>query len=155
MMLAYRLVRLIETHYAHLAASLLERVHSSPLLTDFRRVPSEELQRRVYEIYRHLGEWLINKSHKDIEQRYVEIGARRAAQGVPLSQVSWTIVLTKENLWEYLKNETVMERPTEVFAELEMLQLLDQFFDRALYYAAVGYEQYVAGIRPVEVSTVG
>jgi hypothetical protein len=154
MMLAYRLVRLIETHSDHLAASLLERVHSSPLLTEFRRVPSEELQRRVYEIYRHLGEWLINKSHKDIEQRYVEIGARRAAQGVPLSQVSWTIVLTKENLWEYLKKETVLERPTEVFAELEMLQLLDQFFDRAIYYAAVGYEQYVTGTRPVEVSTV-
>jgi hypothetical protein len=129
-------------------------VHSSPLLTEFRRVPSEELQRRVYEIYRHLGEWLINKSHKDIEQRYVEIGARRAAQGVPLSQVSWTIVLTKENLWEYLKKETVLERPTEVFAELEMLQLLDQFFDRAIYYAAVGYEQYVTGTRALEVSTV-
>jgi hypothetical protein len=154
MILAYRLVRLIETHSDRLAASLLERVHSSSLLTEFRRVPSEELQRRVYEIYRHLGEWLINKSHKDIEQRYVEIGARRAAQGVPLSQVSWTIVLTKENLWEYLKKETVMERPTEVFAELEMLQLLDQFFDRAIYYAAVGYEQYVTGTRPVEVSTV-
>ena len=57
-------------------------------------------------------------------------------------------------MWDYLKKETVMERPTEVFAELEMLQLLDQFFDRAIYYAAVGYEQYVAGIRPVELSTV-
>lgn len=154
MMLAYRLVRLIETHSDALAASLLERVHSSPLVTEFRRVPSEELQCRVHEIYRHLGEWLISKSHNDIEQRYVEIGARRAAQGVPLSQLSWTIVLTKENLWDYLKKETVMERPTEVFAELEMLQLLDEFFDRAIYYAAVGYEQYVAGIRPVELSTV-
>jgi hypothetical protein len=153
MMLAYRLVRLIETHSDGLASSLLERVRSSALLPDYSRVPGEELKLRVYEIYRHLGEWLMSKSHTDIEVRYVEIGARRAAQGVPLSQLSWTILLTKENLWEYLKKEAVMERPTEVFGELEMLQLLDQFFDRAIYYAALGYEHYVARNKPVEVGT--
>jgi hypothetical protein len=32
----------------------------------------------------------------------------------------------------------------EVFGELEMLQLLEQFFDRAIYHASVGYEQAVA-----------
>lgn len=153
MMLAYRLVRLIETHSDALAASLLERVRSCPLVADYRLVPPEELKLRVFEIYRHLGEWLISTSQDEIERRYLEIGARRAAQGVPLSQVSWTIVLTKENLWEYLKKETVMERPTEVFGELEMLQLLDQFFDRAIFYAAVGHEKYVASPRQ-ELSSV-
>jgi hypothetical protein len=153
MMLAYRLVRLIENHSDGLAASLLERVRSSPLLTDYRKVPPEELKLRVSEIYRHLGEWLISKSERDIEERYSEIGARRATQAVSLSQLCWTIVLTKENMWEYLKKETVMERPTEVFGELEMLQLLDQFFDRAIFYAAVGYEKYVASHRP-ELSSV-
>jgi hypothetical protein len=141
MMLAYRLVRLIETHSDALAASLLEKVQTSPLLAEYRKVPAEELKQRVYEIYRHLGDWLLGKSEHDIETRYTEIGGRRAAQGVPLSQLAWTIILTKENLWEYLKRESVMDRPTEVFGELEMLQLLDQFFDRAIYCAALGYEQ--------------
>jgi hypothetical protein len=150
MMLAYRLVRLIETHSDALAASLLERVRCSPLVVEYKRVPAEELTLRVYEIYRHLGEWLLTKRHTEIEARYTEIGARRAAQGVPLSQLSWTIVLTKENLWEYLKKESVMERPTEVFGELEMLQLLDQFFDRAIYYAAIGHEHYMTSQKPVE-----
>ena len=154
MMLAYRLVRLIETHSDALAASLLERVRSSPIVAEYRLVPPEELKLRVGEIYRHLGEWLISKSPDDIEKRYVEIGARRAAQGVPLSQLSWTIVLTKENLWEYLKKETIMERPTEVFGELEMLQLLDQFFDRAIFYAAVGHERYASRNRAAELSSV-
>jgi len=54
--------------------------------------------------------------------------------------VIWVIVLTKENLWEFIKKESVLERPVEVFGELEMLQLLEQFFDRAIYYASVGYE---------------
>jgi hypothetical protein len=140
MMFAYRLVRLIETHSQDLADGLLHKVQNSDLSVDYRNVPAEELQQRVFEIYRHLGEWLMGKSEFDIEKRYKEIGAKRAEQGVPLSQMAWVIVLTKENLWEYLKKESVLERPVEVFGELEMLQLLDQFFDRAIYYAALGYE---------------
>ena len=144
MMLAYRLVRLIETHSDGLATGLLARVQSSEFTRDYRKVPAEDLRERVYEIYRHLDEWLLGKSEFDIQRRYVEIGARRAAQQVPLSQVVWVIVLTKENLWEYLKQEAGMERPSEVFGELAMLQLLDQFFDRAIFYASTGYEQACA-----------
>jgi hypothetical protein len=141
MMLAYRLVRLIETHSDALAAGLLRKVQNSEFTRDYRNVPPDELQQRVYEIYRHLGEWLLGKTEFDIKERYREIGARRAEQHVPLSQLVWVIVLTKENLWEYLKHEAGMERPVEVFGELEMLQLLDQFFDRAIFYASVGYEK--------------
>jgi len=144
MMMLYRLVRLIETHSQALAACLLDQVQNSELTQSYQNVPPKELQERVYEIYRHLGEWLMGKDEVQLEQRYLEIGARRARQRVPLSEVVWVIVLTKENLWEFIKKESVLERPVEVFGELEMLQLLEQFFDRAIYYAAVGYELAVA-----------
>src|SRR5208282_2448107 len=141
MMMLYRLVRLIETHSEALASSLLDQVQGSDLTPGFRKfVPPEELKERVYEIYHHLGEWLMGKDESHLEQRYLHIGARRADQRVPLSEVVWVIVLTKENLWEFIKKESVLERPVEVFGELEMLQLLEQFFDRAIYYASVGYE---------------
>ena len=140
-MLAYRLVRLIETHSDRLAGTLLERVQGSEILRDYQKVPTEELKTRVYEIYRHLGDWLLGKTEFDIEQRYVEIGERRAQQGVPLSQVVWTIIQTKENLWDFLKREAVLDRPVEIFGELELLQMLEQFFERAIYYATIGYEQ--------------
>ena len=142
MMMAYRFVRLIETHSDALAAGLLDKVqHSEFTPAVNQNVPPEELKRRVCEIYRHLGEWLLGKTEFDIEQRYEEIGTRRAQQGVPISELIWTIVLTKENLWEFLKKEALLERPAEVFGELEMLQLLEQFFERAVYYAAVGHER--------------
>jgi len=144
MMMLYRLVRLIETHSQALAACLLTRVQNSEATSDYQKVPPEELKERVTEIYSHLGDWLITKDELDLEGRYLEIGARRAEQGVALSQLVWTIVLTKENLWWFIQKESVEERPVEVFGELEMLQLLDQFFDRAIYYAAVGYERAIA-----------
>jgi len=151
MMLAYRLVRLIETHSDALAASLLDRVRNCELTASYQNVPPEELRQRVFEIYRHLGDWLMGKTEFDIEQRYLEIGASRAHQRVPLSQVAMTIILTKENLWEFLKKESILDRPVEVFGELEFLQLLEKFFDTAIYYAAVGYErtaQMSTGDRP-------
>ncbi len=141
MMLAYRLVRLIETHSEALAAGLVAKVQTSELTRSYRNVPPEDLKEKVGEIYRHLGDWLLGKSSFDIERRYEEIGARRVHQGVPVSELIWVIILTKETLWEFLRKEGAPERPAEAFGELEMLQLLDQFFDRAIYYASVGYER--------------
>jgi hypothetical protein len=141
MMTLYRLVRLIETHSNELASCLLDRVRNSEATSDYFLVPDQDLKERVFEIYRHLGDWLITKDELELEQRYLRIGVRRARQGVPLSQVAWAIVLTKDNLWEFLKKERELDRPVEVFGELEMLQLLDHFFDRAIYYAAVGHEK--------------
>ena len=74
-------------------------------------------------------------------KRYLEIGAKRARQGVPLSQLIWAIILTKKNLWDFVQREAVLDRPAEISGELEVEELLDQFFDRAIYYAAVGYER--------------
>ncbi len=140
-MLAYRLVRLIETHSERLATGLYDKLRHCEKCSAFARVPAEEFRQRVFEIYQNLGEWLLGKKEEDIARRYEEIGARREAQGVPLSQLMYAIMLTREHLWEYLKHEAGPERPVEVFGELEMLQLLEQFFDRAIFYAAVGYEK--------------
>jgi len=141
MMFSYRLVRLIESHADALAEGLEERVQNNTQVTHFRDIPAHELRERVYEIYRHLGEWLLGKNELDIEHRYREIGARRARQRVPASEVIQAIVLTKENLWEFLKSEAVMDRAVEIMGELELLQMLEMFFDRAIYYAVVGYEE--------------
>jgi hypothetical protein len=141
MMLAYYFVQLIETHSGELASKLLDKVQESICTRAYSNVPPTELKQRVYEIYQHLGDWLLGKKDVDIERRYREIGARRYHQQVPLNELIWAIILTKQNLWEFLTWESIVDRPTRVFGELEVLQLLDQFFDRAIYYAAMGYEQ--------------
>jgi len=146
MMFSYRLVRLIESHADALAEGLEKKVQNNSQVTHFHDISAIELRERVYEIYRHLGEWLLGKNELDIEHRYREIGARRAKQKVPLSEVVQAIVLVKENLWEFLKSEAVMDRAVEIMGELELLQMLEMFFDRAIYYAVVGYEEEIARV---------
>jgi hypothetical protein len=155
MILSNRLVRLIETHANALALNLAEKVQRSEELREYRKVLSYELNARVYEIYHHLGDWLLERKEQDIEQRYRAIGSRRAAQGVPLSQLIRAIVLTKQNLWEFLKRESVVDNPIELFGQQELLEQLDQFFDSAIYYAAMGYEQMPKGHAQYEAVAAG
>lgn len=139
-MIALRLVRLIEDHSGELAEALLQKLRNSPRTQDFRQVPVQELRDRVHELLQHLGDWLLHKKDSEIEIRYREIGARRAAQNVSLSDYCWAIVLTKEHIWEFLQRQGFLQSPMEIYGEMELLRFLDQFFDRALYYVTEGYE---------------
>ena len=76
----------------------------------------------------------------EVEERYIGLGVRRARQGVPFSQVMFAIQTTKQVLWDYLLLEGLLE-PEDLIGEMELVRSFGQFFDRALYYAAIGYEQ--------------
>ena len=142
-MIALGLVRVIERHSDELAAELIAKLETSSRTADLGKVPVEELRRGVQEVLRHLGEWLLTKTSHDIEKRYFEIGERRASQGVALSDLCWAIAIAKGHLWEFLQRQGFMSSPIEIYGEMELLRLLDQFVDRGLCFATEGYEQYV------------
>lgn len=143
-MFAIRLVQLIEAHAEELSKGLMHRLQTSPQCPALLgKVPAEELKRRVQEIYRNLSDWLLSKTESEIEERYIGLGVRRARQGVPFSEFLWAVTLTKEYLWEYLEKEGLLEEPLELLGEIELVHNLERFFDRAIYFAAVGYEQAV------------
>jgi len=140
-MIALRLVRLIEANSEKLSTGLLDKILTSDDTNAFRSVPRKELECAVHEIYQHLSEWLLTKTESDIELRYTRLGERRASQGIPLSQWVWAIIVTKDHLWGFLQREAYVDGAVELFGELEFLRLLEQFFDRAVYYGTVGYER--------------
>jgi hypothetical protein len=134
-------MRLIETHSKALAETLEAKILRSERCADYNRVSPEEMKALVGGIYGHLGEWLVARTEQDIERRYTMIGARRAEQGIPVSQLVWCIVLVKEHLWDYLRDNEDLENTSQIFGELELTQMVDQFFDRAMYYAVRGHER--------------
>jgi len=141
-MIALRLVHLIETHSDELTAGLLSKFRTSSHTADLDKVPPDELSKRAAEILLHLSDWLLNKTEADVEQRYREIGARRAAQGVALSDLCWSIVITKEHLWGFLQSRGLLNNIIDIYGQLELLRMLDQFFDRALCFATEGFAEH-------------
>ena len=143
-MIALRLVRLIESHSGPLSEALRETLLNSPECADLRKIPPAELVARASEIYRHLSDWLVDRSDADIAATFGEIGFRRAEQGVAFSHLAWAIRATKDNLLRFVEREGFAETPIELYGELELFILLDRFFDTALYHAAVAYERHQA-----------
>ena len=146
-MLAQRLVRVIENHSDKLAEGLVERIRSSSRTLDYLKISEHELRQQTYDIYRHLGDWLLNKTETDIEFRYVKLGVRRFEQGIKISDFVWAVIITKEYLWRFVQAEAGVEGMVQLFGEIELFRLLEEFFDRAIYYATVGYERASRGER--------
>ena len=140
-MLGMKLVRLIERHSEILSRGLAAQILNSERTSDFRKIPAEDLRLAATEVYRNLGEWLLQKTEVDIAGRFKAIAARRAEEGISLHQFVWALMLTRDHLFQFLRREAFADTIVELHGELELHQLLNQFFDRAVYYGIVGYEQ--------------
>ena len=142
-MFTLRLVQLVEHNADKLSEQLMARLKRSECCNELlAAVAPHEMKQRTFEIYRNLTDWLENKTEAEVEERYMGIGSRRARQGVPFSQVVFAVHATKENLWEFLLQEGLLE-PGELISEMELLRAMDYFFDRALYFASIGYDSVV------------
>jgi hypothetical protein len=142
--LVHRLTRLIELHADALAAALEARIANCDRCSSYHRVSSGELKTLVAGVYGQLGDWLVTKTEEEIDRRYSAIGTRRAEQHVPVSELVWCIVLVKENLWDFLRQQESVQNVSQIFGELALMQLVEQFFDRAIYYAVRGHESRLA-----------
>jgi hypothetical protein len=140
-MVGTRLVRLIEKHADELAIGLTAKLRKSELTSDFRKIPPEELRSTTAELYRNLGEWLLKKTPKDIEQHFGSIARHRAAEGIRLPQFVWAVIVSRNHLHQFLLGHAFADSIFELYSELELQQLLNQFFERATYYGVVAYEE--------------
>jgi hypothetical protein len=140
-MVALRLIRLIETHSEEIARTLATRIRTSPKTSQLQKVSESEVLTGLQELLLHMSEWLLSKTENDIEQRYHQLAERRASQGIALADSCWAVVMTKEYLWDFIQKQGFLRNPIELYGEMELLALVDQFFDRALCYMAEGYPQ--------------
>jgi hypothetical protein len=140
-MLGMRLVKLIEAHSEALCRGLTEEIRRSERTTDFRKIPADELRLAAGEVYRNLGDWLLQKTDSDIEERFKSVAARRMEEGIRLHQFVWALLLTRDHLWQFLRYQSFGDNVVALFGELELQRLLNLFFDRAIYYAVLGYEE--------------
>jgi hypothetical protein len=139
-MLSIHFARLIENHSESLAEGLVRRLQSSERTSSYRSIPTDALTRQVREVYENLSLWLTTKTETEIEQRYSEVGRMRARSGVPVGQFAWALIMSKEYLWQFLLREAMADQAMQLLSELDFLLLLEQFFDRAIYYGVAAYD---------------
>lgn len=142
--LSGRLIRLIERNAEELTQGTVRKLQSSLLTKSYHNLPQHELYNRAYEVYHNLGRWLWEKSGDAVQSWYNGLGDERCEEAVPLTEVLWALVLTKERLLEYVASSVFADSAVELYQQQEFHMLVGHFFDRALCYTAEGYERRAA-----------
>ncbi len=140
-MLSARLVHLIEDHADELFRGLLDDLQSNPRTPSYHRLNREELRTRLHDVYSNLGVWLSDTTEERVEPAYGELGRKRHAEGIPLSEVVFALTLAKYHLRDFIRTRGLMDSAVELYQEQELQRLVGRFFDRAVYHTVRGYEQ--------------
>lgn len=140
-MLSARLVLMIEDHADELFRGLMDDLQSNPRTPSYHRLHREELRTRLYDLYRHLGGWLSDTTEDHIERVYGELGRKRHAEGIPVSEVVYALTLAKYHLRDFIRTRGLIDSAMELYQEQELHRLVGRFFDRAIYHTVRAYEQ--------------
>jgi hypothetical protein len=142
--LSDRLVGIIERNAEAFTQGTVKNLQSSPRTKSYHNLPYDEIYDRVYAVYHDLGRWLWGKPSEAIRAWYSELGQKRCAEGIPLSEVLWALIFTKDRLIAYLDGSGLVDSAVGLYQQQEFDRLIGHFFDRAICYAAEGYQQYAA-----------
>lgn len=79
-----------------------------------------------------------------IADRYVQLGIRCCDDGLSFSEMTRVFILLKRHIWLFFQESNFAGQPFDVRSIVALNNRTTLFFDRALYYFLVGYEQTMA-----------
>jgi hypothetical protein len=148
MYLAKNLVSLIERDAESLARRWLEIVRMDPGTPAFHRWDERQLYTRVFKVYSNLGRSISQRTtKKEIAREYIALGRQRYAEGFALSEVIRALIISRRVLWQKVQADGFLDTALDLNLALELNGRVLLFFDRAIYYAALGYEEAAAAAR--------
>ena len=102
----------------------------------------EELLDRAREVFTNLGAAIMKPSmKKPVAESYSALGLKRCREGFAVSEVVQALIITRRVLWFKVQAEGLMEMIQDPQLALEVSNRVVLFFDRALYFTAVGFER--------------
>lgn len=139
-MLSAYLVRLVEQHAEELTTELVDDLLANERTKSFRQLSRDDLHHRAYNIYRHLAEWLADKTDGAIESTFEGLGRERFHEHVPLSEQVWATILIKQHLRDKLRAAGTVYSALELHNEIQLSMMIGRFIDKVIYATIKGYE---------------
>jgi len=150
-----RLIQLIESHADELTREVVKDLMSNARTPRFRSTPREELDERIGGLYRNLGDWIGAANDDAVRAAYEDWGRRRFRQGILISEIAYALIIAKHHLRRWIRDHGLVEfsgdrvapgelLPVQINAVHELNGIIGEFFDRALYYLARGWEKEAA-----------
>jgi hypothetical protein len=150
-MLGSHLLLLIQAHAGSLTRDVVEDLMTNERTSTFRRLNPSDVETRVSALFYNLGQWIGNADETVVQAEYEEMGRTRLRQGVKMSELAYSLLLAKYHMRRYIREHGLVDfagdrivpeelLPVELHSIQELNYQVGEFFDRALYYLARGYE---------------
>lgn len=153
-MIYERFIRLVEEHADDLITSWIKEVRNNPSTPGYKNIPEAVLKSRVFDVYQRLGNWLNDEDPKytAVANHFVKLGLERSAEGIKGSEITYAVILARVVLWKYVMDQIVIHGALDLQQALDFYQRVNNFFDKAIYFIAVGVEksQQKGGPKEVE-----
>jgi hypothetical protein len=141
-MLYEKFIRLVEDHAEELTKEWIKEIKNNPSTAGYRNIDDAILGVRIFDVYRRLGEWIMNADPNDpiTAEHFIKLGRERAGEKIKNSEVIYALILARVVLWRYIIEHQVISTAIELHQLLEFYQKVNNFFDKAAYFVAVGFE---------------
>ena len=139
-MLSTRLLHRIEDHAEQLTSVILHRFQSDENLASYRNLSENELHDQIWQVCKHLGEWLTERTEAPLKEHYDALGRLRFREGVPMHEIVLALQTTKDRILAFARSDGFSETMLELYGREELELRVSHFFDRAIYHLVRGYE---------------
>jgi hypothetical protein len=150
-MLGASLLQLIQAHAGLITRDVVDDLMANERTPTFRRLNAADVETRVSALFYNLGMWIGDADEDAVRDEYEETGRARFREGVPVSELVYALVITKSHLRRYIREHGLVDFAGDRVVPPELLPLelhsiqdvnyrVGEFFDRALYHLARGYE---------------
>jgi len=76
----------------------------------------------------------------------LKTGQERAASGIKVSEMVYSLMLERDMLWRYILDEGIVAEGIDLNRAIEFSGRLNYFYEKAVYFAVVGHENYTGPI---------
>ena len=136
-----RLVRMIEKHAEELTQAAISQIFQDPRAASYHKLDAHEYHSRVFAVVHNFGKWLDSESDTAMEAAYRKLGRKRFREGIPLAEVVCALMLTKQTIRHFIHTDGWMDSALELSQQAELYNLISRFFDRAIYFTVLSYEE--------------
>lgn len=138
-MISKSLVVQIERHSNRLTQEVMAAIRNDSRVSAYHGVPATALRELTDRLFKNLGHWLTSRTDFAVEMYYQKLGRERFLQGVPMSQLVFALGIVRATLLSFLRGSVMGDEDELPLAHETTLAICD-FFEKAVYYAARGYE---------------
>ena len=147
--LTKKLVVLLEDNVDKLTKRAMDEIRKHGGTTSYRTLTDAQLYSRVAQVYGQFDKWMLGEIKKgSIKQTFTAVGKRRREEDFQVSEVIQALIIIRRHIWVFVDSENFFETALDLRSAIDLINMTLVFFDWAIYFTTVGYEQSAKTLDP-------